>query len=123
MNDTISDLINRINNARLAGNGGAQVPFSRLKMAVLAILREEGYVSGFKKQTNQIDISLADAKKSFSRIKRISTPGRRVYSKSKNIPRPKGGFGEIIISTPKGVLTGKKARRIGLGGELICEIY
>jgi len=123
MNDTISDLVNRINNAKLAGNNQTIVPFSNLKMAILSVLHEEGYVAGFKKQSGQIEINLAGAKKMFSRIKRISTPGRRIYSKAKNIPSPKGGFGEVIISTPKGVLSGRKARKIGAGGELVCEIY
>jgi len=123
MNDTISDLVNRINNAKMAGNDQAKAPFSNLKMAILSVLQEEGYVSGFKKHSGQIEINLADARKMFTRIKRISTPGRRIYSKAKKIPSPKGGFGEVIISTPRGVLSGRKARKIGAGGELICEIY
>ncbi|MDH4358574.1 MAG: 30S ribosomal protein S8 [Candidatus Berkelbacteria bacterium] len=123
MNDTISDLINRINNARLSGKDKLEVPFSNVKMAILAVLREEGYISGYKKDSGKAVIMIGEAKRVFNKIRRISSPGRRIYAKSKNIPRPKGGFGEVIVSTPKGMLSGKKARKIGVGGELICEIY
>lgn len=124
MNDTISDLLVRVSNAQRAGRFTFDIPFSRIKVGILEVLREERYISEFKTDDDKktITIELSDSNKSFEKIRRVSRPGRRSYIKSKNIPRPRG-YGMVIISTPKGVLSGKKARAAGLGGELICEVF
>lgn len=123
MSDTIADLINRINNAAVLGKPFVLVPYANFKNSILAVLKEEGFIADFKKieETAQIEITLENAKKSFGRICRVSKPGRKVYIKAKDIRRPKG-YGVSIISTPQGVLSGWKARKSGLGGELICEV-
>lgn len=125
MTDTIADLINRINNARAVGKETMSVPFSKLKESVLRVLKAEGYITDFKddKKNAAIEIKLIDARRPFTKIRRLSKPGRRVYTKSKNIPRPKNGYGMVIISTPSGVISGAQARKNGLGGEIICEVW
>jgi small subunit ribosomal protein S8 len=125
MTDTIADLINRINNARAVGKESMSVPFSKMKESVLAVLKSEGYIANFKdnKAEASIEVDLTSARRKFKKITRLSKPGRRVYAKSKKIPRPKNGYGTIIISTPSGVLSGNQARKNGLGGEIICEVW
>lgn len=124
MNDTISDLLVRVSNAQAAGKMTFSLPFSRIKLGILQVLREEGYIGNFSadEEKKSITIDLSGSTKGFEKIRRVSRPGRRAYIKSKNIPRPKG-YGIVIISTPKGVLSGKKAKLAGLGGELICEVF
>jgi len=124
MNDTISDLLVRISNAHMAGKNSFEVPFSKIKEGILAVLRDEGFVGEFRADSERkmISVDLTGSTKSFQKIKRISKPGRRSYIKSKDITRPKG-YGIVIVSTPKGVLSGGKAKSAGLGGELICEVY
>jgi len=124
MTDTIADLINRINNAKGADAQTARVPYAKMKIAILSVLKELGYINDFKKaEDDSIEIVISGSRKQFSKIKRVSTPSRRYYVGAKNIPRVKGGFGEMIISTPSGVISATKARKSGLGGELICEVY
>jgi len=124
MNDTISDLLVRVSNARLAGRNNLVVPFSKIKEGILGVLKEEGYVGEYSADINNkiINVDLSGSSKNFEKIKRVSRPGRRAYVKSKNIPRPRG-YGIVIISTPKGVLSGSRAKKAGLGGELICEVW
>ncbi len=122
MNDTIADLVTRISNAQKAGRKSLIVPFSKIKMGILSVLKEEGYVGSFTAQEKEIVINLEESGKDFEKIRRVSRPGRRVYVKSKNIPKPRG-YGMVIVSTPKGVLSGSKAKKAGLGGELICEVF
>lgn len=123
MSDTIADLINRINNATVLKKAGLRVPYANFKSAILAVLKEEGYISDFaaNKDEGYIDINLENAKRPFIRIYRVSKPGKKVYVKAKDIRRPKG-YGTAVISTPKGVFSGASARKSGLGGELICEV-
>ncbi|OQA52775.1 MAG: 30S ribosomal protein S8 [candidate division WS2 bacterium ADurb.Bin280] len=122
MSDTIADLINRINNAAILGKQAVVVPYSNQKMAILSVLKEESYISDFKADGKEtINIILENAKRPFAKIYRVSKPGRKVYIKSKDIRRPKG-YGVSIISTPMGVLSGSRARKNGVGGELICEV-
>ncbi len=122
MNDTIADLITRISNARGAGRKNLSVPFSKIKLGILEVLKEEGYVGSYQSQDKQILIDLEQSGREFEKIRRVSRPGRRVYVKSKNIPKPKG-YGLVIVSTPQGVLSGSKAKKAGLGGEIICEVF
>ena len=124
MTDTIADLLVRLNNGTLAGKESVHVPYSRTKGAILAVLKEEGYIGEYKEEKDSGDfvVGLEGVKKSFIKMSRVSTPGRRVYIKSREIRRPKG-YGTVVISTPKGILSGFKARKVGVGGEVICEVY
>lgn len=125
MTDTIADLINRLNNSQGARQNELTVPYSRLKTAVLAVLKSEGRVIDYKlaDEKKAIEVRLNSKMRLFEKIRRVSKPSRRVYAKAKDIPRPKGGYGMVVISTPQGVMTGKAARKKGLGGEIICEVY
>jgi len=125
MTDTIADLINRINNTNVLGKEFFEVPFSKMKIAILGALKREGYIAGFEdnKENASIKVAMLGGKKKINKIKRVSKPGRRLYAKSANIPRPKNGFGTVILSTPSGVLSGREAKRAGVGGEIICEVF
>lgn len=122
MNDTISDLLTRISNAKNAGKASLSLPYSKIKMGILEVLKTEGYIGTYSKQEHNISIDLSGSSKDFTKIRRLSRPGRREYVKSKNIPFPKG-YGLVILSTPQGVLSGRNAKKSGTGGELICEVY
>lgn len=124
MNDTIADLLVRISNAQMADKQQTFIPYSKFKMQILAVLKNEGYIADFKadKENGNIEVTLLSGVKPFEKIRRTSKPGRRVYVKSKEIPRPRG-YGMVIMSTSKGVLSGNQAKKIGLGGEIICEVF
>jgi small subunit ribosomal protein S8 len=124
MNDTISDLLVRVANAKAINKSSFTVPFSKIKEGILSVLKEEGYVGSFSAdaQKKMINVDLTTSSKQFKKIRRISRPGRRSYIKSKNLTRPKG-YGIVILSTPQGVVSGKTAKQQGLGGELICEVF
>lgn len=122
MNDTISDLLTRISNTKNAGKASLNLPYSKIKMGILEVLKTEGYIGTYSKQELSISIDLTGSSKDFTKIRRLSRPGRREYVKSKNIPSPKG-YGLVILSTPQGVLSGRNAKKSGTGGELICEVY
>jgi len=125
MIDTIADLINRINNAKGASHKTLELPYSNPKLAILAVLKKEGYIADFtdQKEAKTIVINLDGAPRVFKKINRLSRPGRRFYVNSRNIPRPKGGYGIVVISTPKGILSGEVARKNHVGGEVMCEVY
>lgn len=125
MTDQIADLLVRIRNASAVGKREIKIPFSKMKESILVILKSEGFVKNIEITEEQkiktIHIELSD--KNLSHIKQISKPGQRIYSKSKNIPKPLRGLGLVIISTPTGVITATEAAKKGLGGELICEVW
>lgn len=137
MIDPISDMLTRIRNAQKAGHSEVAFPFSKLKMAVSKILEKEGFVESSetvnKNEENSFDnirIILKYQKSgnnsknpAISEITRVSKEGKRVYVKKDEIKKIKNGFGISIISTSKGVMTGKEARKMGLGGEYICEVW
>lgn len=125
MTDTISDLLIRICNARSAGRNDVYIPFSKMKESLIKVLKDEGYISDFKsdKEAQAIIVGLEGARRPFEKMRKVSKPGQRIYVKSQNIPWPKGGYGMVILSTPKGVISGRNARRIGVGGEVICEVW
>lgn len=125
MTDTIADLINRINNTNIPKKESFIIPFSKMKMAVLAALKREGYISDFSddKENASIEIKIVGSAKAMKKIRRVSKPGRRMYAKSTNIPRPKNGYGIVILSTPEGVMSGREAVKAGVGGEIICEVF
>ncbi len=128
VNDVISDMIARINNASSVKLATSKVINSKLSKAVLAILSEEGFINGYednKDDKNFIDVSLKyDSGKSVINIfKRVSKPGRRVYSNISNLSRYYNGLGIFILSTPKGVIADHKAREINVGGEVLCKVF
>ncbi len=131
MTDTLSDMLTRIRNANTAFKEKVDIPYSKLKLEVARILSEEGFVRNYKvveekgrPQVIRLALKYGDRKERvLSGLERISTPGRRVYHGKRALPRPRGGLGVAVLSTSKGVLTEKQARKMGLGGELLCYIY
>ncbi|KXK03642.1 MAG: 30S ribosomal protein S8 [Acidobacteria bacterium OLB17] len=130
MTDPIADMLTRIRNAIAANHPRVDIPGSKLKMEVARILKEEGYINSFSTKGEGpkyvIRVFLRyDAKgiPSITHLSRVSRPGRRVYVGSQEIPKVLGGYGINIVSTSKGLMSGKKARAEKIGGELIAEIY
>lgn len=121
-NDTISDFLTRIRNAFMADRKDTQVRYSKIVESIAEILKREGFIVSFEKNGYFLDIIL-NQEMPVEHIKRLSKPGIRRYVKSTEIPKPKSGFGFVILSTPKGVLTGNQARKQKVGGELICEVW
>ncbi|MBT3446022.1 30S ribosomal protein S8 [bacterium] len=128
--DPISDMLTRIRNALTANHKTVDIPSSKFKLEIARILVEEGFIVSFDKTTKNkfkyIKIRLkysADNRTSvIKELKRISRPGLRVYVNKSEIPRVLGGLGMSIISTSKGIMTGSKAREVGVGGEILCSI-
>ncbi|MFQ3580974.1 30S ribosomal protein S8 [Chloracidobacterium validum] len=130
MHDPISDLLTRIRNAIRAGHSKVDVSYSKIKVEIVRILREEGYINNYKttgegvKKTIRIYIRYAQSSESAIQcLQRGSRPGKRVYVGVNQIPRPLNGLGICILSTSQGILTGKEAYQKQIGGELLCIIY
>ena len=130
MTDPIADMLTRIRNANTAGHSTVDVPASKMKKAIAEILLGEGYIKGFDVIENEyqgiirIQMKYATGKERvISGIKRISKPGLKVYAKADQVPRVLGGLGTAIISTSKGLITDKEARKYGVGGEVICYVW
>ena len=128
MQDPIADLLTRIRNAQLAGHESVDIPYSKLKTEVVRVLQEEGYIEGFsisEEIKSQINVSLkyADGEPVIERIKRVSRPGLRIYKDSMSVPLVDGGLGVAIVSTNKGVMTDRSARKEGVGGEVLCTVF
>jgi small subunit ribosomal protein S8 len=130
MTDPIADMLTRVRNALAARHPKVDVPASKLKAEIARILKEEGYIANFKvaeedgKRTIKIYLKYsADNAPVISRIERVSRPGRRVYVGNKEIPRVLGGMGINILTTPRGVMTGRSAHRERVGGEILCEVW
>lgn len=128
--DPIADMLTRIRNALMVRHDFVLVPASKMKLAIAKILKEEGFIADYEvlrgKTQRVIKIHLRyteDNQPMIMGIKRVSKPGLRVYVGSKEIPRLYGGLGVAIISTSKGVMTGKQARRLGIGGEFLCYVW
>jgi small subunit ribosomal protein S8 len=124
--DSIADMFTRIRNGIQARHQRVDMPSSKLKVEVARILKDEGYISSYKvneegkKKVLRIVLRYgADGENVISTIDRVSRPGRRVYSGAKEIPKVQGGLGVNIVTTPRGVMTGKQARRTGVGGEIL----
>jgi small subunit ribosomal protein S8 len=128
MTDPIADLLTRIRNAQMARKPEVSVSSSKLKTALVKVLKDEGYVAGFQvtvdgaKQTLSIELKYYDGRPVIERIERVSRPGLRIYRGKAEIPKIQGGLGTAIVSTPKGVMTDKQARAIGQGGEVLCIV-
>lgn len=133
--DPIADMLTRIRNAHMAGHATVSLPSSKLKLAIAQILKQEGYIDDFSEQETPegpqgvLRIALKyvgtrrERKPVISGIERVSTPGRRVYARKREIPWVLSGMGIAILSTPKGVMTGTRARQLGVGGEVLCKIW
>jgi small subunit ribosomal protein S8 len=128
MHDPISDMLTRIRNAQLVGHAEVTMPASRLKAAIAKVLKDEGYVDDFALRENGPHKQLAIALKYYAgrpvieRIERVSKPGLRVYKGRDDIPRVMNGLGVAILSTSRGVMTDRKARADGVGGEVLCIV-
>nr|YP_010516998.1 ribosomal protein S8 [Haslea provincialis]UXN44780.1 ribosomal protein S8 [Haslea provincialis] len=131
VNDTISDMLTRIRNANMIKHQIVQIPSTKISRAITEILKEEGYIEDFESyiegNKNYLLLSLKYTGKSrvsvISKLERVSKPGLRVYSNSKELPRVLNDLGIAIISTSKGVMTNINARELGIGGEVLCYIW
>lgn len=128
--DPISDMLTRIRNAMQARHSKVDIPASKLKADIARILREEGYILNYKiaeegpKRTIKIYLKYTPSNDPvITRIERVSRPGCRVYVGARGIPRVLGGMGINILTTPKGVMTGRAASKAGVGGEILCQVY
>lgn len=129
--DPIADMLTRIRNASTAKLETVDIPCSKIKTELARIMNEEGYIRNFeiRKEGNingiiRIHLKYSkDRKSSISGLRRVSKPGLRVYTEKGKIPRILGGLGTVVLSTPKGILTGIQAKEIGTGGEIICSIW
>lgn len=135
LSDPIADMLTRMRNAIQAGHQMVSLPNSKIKVAIAKILKDEGYIAAYEvvdgKSDNQKVLRIRlkyvgerrDRKPVISGLQRVSSPGKRVYTGKSEIPWVLSGLGISIISTPKGVMTGKRARQLGVGGEVICKIW
>lgn len=134
-NDPIADMLTRIRNAMMAGHATVVMPSSNIKVEIARILKEEGFLESYEvlegeKPTHhslKVKIKYAGERRSrrpvITGIVRVSRPGRRVYTRRNDIPWILSGLGIAIMSTPKGVMTGQRARQLGLGGEILCKVW
>jgi small subunit ribosomal protein S8 len=128
MTDPIADLLTRIRNGQSSGKAHVRVAFSGIKQAILQVLKDEGYVADFRKESEGSKDSLVVELKYFSgkpvieHIQRVSTPGRRVFRGKDELPKVMGGLGVAIVSTSQGVMSDRRARTEGHGGEVLCVV-
>ena len=128
MSDPIADLLTRIRNAQMVAKQTVSVPSSKVKVAIAQVLKDEGYIDGFEvkseggKSELQIALKYYAGRPVIERIERVSRPGLRVYKGSKTLPQVMNGLGVAIVTTPKGVMTDRKARAAGVGGEVLCYV-
>jgi len=128
MHDPISDMLTRIRNAQRASKSAVAMPSSKLKVALAQVLKEEGYIEDFavagetKKPVLDIQLKYYAGRPVIERIERVSRPGLRVYKGTTEIPKVMNGLGVAILSTSRGVMTDRKARAAGIGGELLCIV-
>jgi len=130
MTDPIADMLTRIRNANTAMHDDVSMPSSKLKEALAQVLHREGYIQGFRINENggptkilTIDMKYVDRKRVINGVKRVSTPGLRVYTKAGEIPRVLGGLGVAVVSTSKGLMTDRDARKQRVGGEVVCYVW
>lgn len=134
MLDPIADMLTRIRNAQVARHQEVLVPFSKFKLSIAKILEQRNFIVSVKKEMGQTFpmlrivlkydvVSNTEKNPAIQEIKRISRQGQRIYVKKTDIKRVKNGYGISIVSTSKGIMTGDKAKKLGLGGEIICEVW
>lgn len=134
-NDPIADMLTRIRNAVMAGHAQVAMPNSKIKLEIAKILKEEGFLESFEvvdgegegQKVLRLKIKYVGERRQrravLSGLERVSSPGRRIYTKKTDIPWVLSGIGVAILSTPKGVMTGTRARQLGVGGEIICKVW
>lgn len=128
MHDPIADMLTRIRNAQRADKPAVSMPSSKLKVAIAAVLKDEGYIENFavsgsdKKPQLDIELKYYAGRPVIERIERVSKPGLRIYKGVEDIPKVMNGLGVAIVSTSKGVMTDRRARAQGIGGELLCFV-
>ncbi len=135
VNDPIADMLTRIRNAVMAGQSLAGMPNSKIKVAIAKILKSEGYIENYQvvdgerpgQKVLRIRLKYVgkrrERKSVITNLERISSPGKRVYTKTEQIPWVFSGLGIAIVSTPKGVMTDQRARQLGVGGEILCKVW
>jgi len=132
INDPIADMLTRVRNANMIYSESVDVPSSKIKLAIVRILKEEGYIKNFKVISDQkkpystIRIFLsygAERERVIQGLRRISKPGRRIYMGKDNLPLVMGGLGLVVVSTSQGLKTGSEASKLGLGGEVLCYVW
>ena len=133
MSDPIADMLTRIRNANMRQHPTVAIPFSQIKREIADVLMEEGYISGYEvvedKPASQLRVSLKylgdrrQRRPMITKLERVSKPGRRVYVGSQDVPWVLQGMGIAILTTSQGVMTDQKARRLGIGGEVLCTVY
>ncbi|WP_277285223.1 30S ribosomal protein S8 [Sneathia sanguinegens] len=129
LTDPIADMLTRIRNANAAKHASVSIPFSRIKESIANILKNEGYIVDYEikeegtKKDIVVTLKFVDGEEVVKGLRRISKPGRRVYSSVDNLPKVLGGLGIAIVSTPKGVLTDKECRKHSVGGEVLCYVW
>ena len=135
MTDPIADMLTRIRNALIVGHSSVAMPASKIKVAIAKILKEEGYISSYEvvdgtipaQKVLRVRLKYVGERRErtpvITGLERVSRPGRRVYTSRQEIPWVLSGMGIAIISTPKGVMTGQRARQLGVGGEVLCKVW
>ena len=129
LTDPIDDMLTRIRNGNIAKHSEVKIPFSKIKESMASILKNEGYIANYeiKEEGTKKDIAVTlkymDGETVIKGLKRISKPGRRVYTSVENLPKVLGGLGIAIVSTPKGVITDKECRKHNVGGEVLCYVW
>ena len=133
--DPIGDMLTRMRNALMTGHNLVVMPSSKIKVAIAKILKEEGYIEGFEvaegerpaQKVLRVKIKYIGERRQrrsvITNLERISRPGRRIYTKKQDIPWVLSGIGIAILSTPKGIMTGQRARQLGVGGEILCKVW
>ena len=127
--DPIADLLTRIRNANVVTHAQVEIPSSKLKVELVKILKEEGYIQDYEIKEKDgfkvivVELKYISNKPVIRGLQRVSTPGLRTYSKAKNLPRVFGGMGVAIVSTSKGLMTDKLARKENIGGEVLCYVW
>lgn len=128
--DPIADMLTRIRNANTVSHATVEVPASKLKVQLAKLLKEEGFISDYEvKEEGKFKVIVitlkyeANGKPVITKLQRVSKPGLRHYSKAKNLEKVLGGMGVAVVSTPKGLLTDRKARKENVGGEVLCYVY
>jgi small subunit ribosomal protein S8 len=128
MSDPIADMLTRIRNAQMVQKSIVVMPASKIKMAIAQVLKDEGYIDGFvargqgSKHELEISLKYYAGRPVIEHIERVSRPGLRVYKGRHDIPNVMNGLGVAIVTTPKGVMTDRKARQVGIGGEVLCYV-
>lgn len=135
VNDPIADMLTRVRNSVMVGQSLVAMPCSKIKVEIARILKEEGYIEAFEvvdadqptKKTLRMKLKYVGERRQrrpvITGLERVSRPGRRIYTRKTEIPWVLSGIGVAIISTPKGVMTGQRARQLGVGGEILCKVW